>query len=271
MPRPCPSRSTSLRVISASVPTPPSLTHLCPRTIRNATRTHLSPKSLGSVRVRVKTWGDWVRSLPTLYLMCSPRRNKALRRALITALGDDRARAFGVLSSEMRAGKMSAAQFVNETAAKFGSALSLFKELVALLPDEPRRRALLEAYSAKLLATRGQAQEFPTLNAPSSSGTVSSQPLPLASAVPSAFVPNASVGPSYRSIARGAPSSTTWSAGAPSLSSPTAFPELPTAPSSRGGRGNAASSAWQGDHGNNNNNSSGQGRGKRGKKVLSAW
>jgi len=154
----------------------------------------------------------------------------------------------------------------------------VFKELVALLPDEPRRRALLESYTAKLHARRAQQGDFPSLmagDAPSSS--ISSASSSVTNSASSTYTPNASVGPSYRSmISRGGGSASWSSEVSQGLSSTTAFPSLPASQPGGAGRGNAAGgSAWGANDANassNNSasNASGRGRGKK-KQVLSAW
>lgn len=96
-------------------------------------------------------------------------RNKELRRQLLRALGNDNARMqqFITLSADFRQAKLSAAQYFSELMSRFGpltpgaSGSNLFREIVALLPDLNRRRALLEVYQTQNRAT--PTNEFPAL------------------------------------------------------------------------------------------------------------
>lgn len=98
-------------------------------------------------------------------------RNRELRRKLLRALNNDNARlqSFITSSADFRQAKLSAAQYFSELSSRFGpltpgsSGSDLFREILALLPDLNRRRALLEVYQTQNRPT-APTNEFPALN-----------------------------------------------------------------------------------------------------------
>jgi len=202
-------------------------------------------------------------------------RNGQLRRLVKEHLGGEEARLqqFVALSGDLRSGKVSAKQYYAELAQRYHVPAHLFAEIVALLPDIARRRALIECYLTKPLpisseqqAASQHAESFPALAAAASMSLAPSAPATAASAAGGQST-------SYRSlVSRGGPSGSTAA-----LSAPNAFPELPSAaPSRRGGRGGGGNGVWNapqpyyGQQQQEEDQGVGRGRGKKGKqnKVM---